>query len=235
MWLYLLIGVMVTSFLVPGSQEDVRAARGSVVTAHVKSVVDGDTIHLEEDIFGSHKVRLLNIDTPEKKFFGHAQEPWGSDATNFLLTLIQPGDKVTIITDEVVTDQYGRLLAHIKKGNLDINKEMLKEGYATMYYIYPNMMYFDDYQQAVTQAIKEKKGIWNPKNPLTEEPFEFRNRIRTGIKGTSKFVADFFTKKYVSPADYEQIPTQNRVFFWTEKEAREAGYVPMDKGSFRAS
>lgn len=228
-WLYLLMGVLVASFLVPRSQKDVQAARGSVFTAHVKSVVDGDTIHLEEDILGSHKVRFLNIDTPETKFFGHAQEPWGSDATKFLLTLIQPGDEITIITDEVEKDQYGRLLAHVMRGKLDINRELLKEGYATMYYIYPNMKYFRSYQAAVIQAMKAKKGIWNPKNPLTEEPFEFRNRIRTGTKGTSKFVGNFNTKEYVSPDDYSQIPTQNRVFFWSKKEAEEAGYTQLGK------
>lgn len=228
-WLLLMMVIMLVGVFTPASQEKASAARVTTYTAHVSKIVDGDTIHLQEDIQGSHKVRLLNIDTPETHFNGHSQEPWGSNATNFLSTLIKPGDEITVITDKVALDQYGRLLAHIKKGTLDINETLLKEGYATMYYIYPNMLYYRTYQSALLSAMKEKKGIWNPENPLLEEPFEFRNRIRTGKKGTDKYVGDFLTKKYVDPIEYEQISTQNRVFFWTEKEAQEAGFTKMEK------
>lgn len=229
-WIGLLIGVMLLNSMLPGSQNEVRASL-KVYTAKVSRIVDGDTISLAKDIQGTHKVRLLNIDTPETHFNGHAQEPWGSDATNFLRTLIKPGDEVTIITDQIVLDHYGRLLAHIKKGALDINRELLKEGYASMYFIYPNMMYYHTYRSALLQAMKSKKGIWNPQNPLLEEPFEFRSRVRTGVKGTDRYVGNFLTKKYVSPAEYEQVATQNRVFFGSEKEAQDAGYTIVDKAT----
>jgi endonuclease YncB( thermonuclease family) len=202
---------------------DVPYFSSAAYTATIDHVVDGDTVHLKENIQGTNKVRLLSIDTPETNFLGKSQEPWGTSAKNYLHELLPPGTRVTIETDVEKTDHYGRLLAHIYKGSLDVNKEMVRQGQAVTYFIWPNMLNFKNFQLAYLEAKQNGRGIWNPSNPLPELPFEFRDRISG--ESQDKYVGDFFTKKYVAPNDYKKISIENRVFFFTESDARSAGYT----------
>jgi endonuclease YncB( thermonuclease family) len=200
-------------------------------TATIDHVVDGDTVHLKEKIRGTNKIRLLSIDTPETNYQGKSQEPWGTSAKNYLHELLPSGTRVTIETDVEAKDQYGRLLAHIYKGSLDVNKEMLRQGQAVTYFIWPNMHNFKDFQLAYLEAKQNSRGIWNPSNPIPELPFEFRDRISG--EAQDKFVGDFYTKQYVEPNDYQKIPIENRVFFFTETDARSAGYTKVGISSDR--
>ncbi|MGM7723880.1 thermonuclease family protein [Metabacillus sp. Hm71] len=191
--------------------------------ATIDRVVDGDTVYLKETIKGTYKVRMLSIDTPETYYQGQAQEPWGTAAKNYLNQLLPAGTSVTIETDVEETDAYGRLLAHVYKGTLDVNKEMVRQGHAVTYYIWPNMLHFTEYQQAYLEAKQNGRGMWNPANPIQELPFEFRDRVSG--QSQDKYVGDFFTNKYVAPNDYKQIPIEKRVFFFTESDALAAGYT----------
>jgi endonuclease YncB( thermonuclease family) len=200
-----------------------HTSSAATYTATIDRVVDGDTVYLKETIQGTNKVRMLSIDTPETNYQGQAQEPWGTAAKNYLNQLLPSGTRVTIETDVEETDAYGRLLAHIHKGSLDINKEMVRQGHAVTYYIWPNMLHFEEYQQAYLEAKQNGRGMWNPSNPIPELPFEFRDRVSG--QSQDKYVGDFFTKKYVVPNDYQQIPIEKRVFFFTESDALSAGYT----------
>jgi endonuclease YncB( thermonuclease family) len=218
--------LLVFSLLFPMVPKDSYAA---TYTSTVDRVVDGDTIYLTQPVLGKTKVRLLSIDAPESYYNGQSQDPWGTDAKNYLTQLLPPGTPVTIETDVEDTDAYGRLLAHVWKGSLDVNKEMLRQGYAVTYYIWPNMKYFEDYQAAYLEAKQNGRGIWNPSNPLQELPFEFRDRVSGSSQ--DKYVGDYYTKKYVDPVDYKQIPIENRVFFFTESDAINAGYTKSNSGT----
>jgi endonuclease YncB( thermonuclease family) len=200
-----------------------HTSSAATYTATIDRVVDGDTVYLKETIQGTNKVRMLSIDTPETNYQGQAQEPWGTTAKNYLNQLLPSGTRVTIETDVEETDAYGRLLAHIHKGSLDINKEMVRQGHAVTYYIWPNMLHFEEYQQAYLEAKQNGRGMWNPSNPIPELPFEFRDRVSG--QSQDKYVGDFFTHKYVLPNNYTQIPIEKRVFFFTESDALSAGYT----------
>ncbi|EIJ78288.1 non specific extracellular endonuclease cleaving RNA and DNA [Bacillus methanolicus PB1] len=205
-----------------------QVSSAATYTATIDRVVDGDTVYLKELIKGTNKVRMLSIDTPETNYNGQAQEPWGTAAKNYLTQLLPSGTKVTIETDTEETDAYGRLLAHIHKGTLDVNKEMVRQGHAVTYYIWPNMLHFEEYQQAYLEAKQNGRGMWNPSNPINELPFEFRDRVSG--QPQDKYVGDFYTKLYVSPADYQQVPIEKRVFFFTESDAQAAGYTKKSSG-----
>jgi endonuclease YncB( thermonuclease family) len=192
-------------------------------TATVDRVVDGDTIYLTQPVLGTTKVRLLGIDTPETNYYGQAQEPWGTNAKNYLNQLLPSGTQITLETDRDTVDAYGRLLAHVKKGTLNVNQEMVRQGHAVTYFIWPNMLHYEEYRSALIEAKNAGRNIWNPQNPLPELPFEFRDRV-SGT-GPDKYVGDYITKKYVDPANYPQIPVENRVFFFTEADAQAAGYT----------
>lgn len=200
-----------------------QKANAATYTATVNYVVDGDTINLTNDVLGTRSVRLLSIDTPETNYNGESQGHHATDASNYLKQLLPSGTKITLETDVTEKDSYGRLLAHVFKGTQDINKEMLLKGHAVTYYIWANMKYFNDYRTAMQQARQAGLGIWNPNDPLTELPFEFRMRVSN--RTPDKYVGHFDTKQYVDPADYPTVPVEHRVFFFTEQDAISAGYT----------
>jgi len=79
----------------------------------VTRVIDGDTFRTTSR---KHSVRLANVDTPEKGTKG------GAKATQRLKNLIQ-GRKVEVNT--VARDAYGRAVAKVKRGGIDVNKAMV--------------------------------------------------------------------------------------------------------------
>ncbi|ASK61493.1 endonuclease [Virgibacillus phasianinus] len=235
--------------LIPTEQADIKLAKeqpeppsaAGVYESTVDHVTDGDTIHLESPVLGGTKVRFLNIDTPET-YTAHNDDPTrdeinqnqkalGEEAKAYMNELLQPGDKVWVKIGEEPTDQYGRLLAEIirKEDGVNINVEMVRQGYAVTYFIAP----FDEevypaYQNAVKEAKSAGLGIWDDENPLLELPFVFR--ANDDQKGFSKYVGNSDTMKYVLPDDYADVPVENRVFFWDEQAARDYGYTYIDDG-----
>ena len=80
----------------------------------VTRVIDGDTFRTSSR---KHSVRLANVDAPEKGTKG------GAKATKQLKSLIQ-GKKVEVNT--VARDTYGRAVAKVKRGRINVNKAMAK-------------------------------------------------------------------------------------------------------------
>ena len=80
----------------------------------VTRVIDGDTFRTSSR---KHSVRLANVDAPEKGRKG------GTKATKQLKSLIQ-GKKVEVNT--VARDTYGRAVAKVKRGRINVNKAMAK-------------------------------------------------------------------------------------------------------------
>jgi endonuclease YncB( thermonuclease family) len=80
----------------------------------VTRVIDGDTFRTSSR---KHSVRLANVNAPEKGRKG------GAKATQQLKSLIQ-GKKVEVNT--VARDTYGRAVAKVKRGRINVNKAMAK-------------------------------------------------------------------------------------------------------------
>jgi micrococcal nuclease len=117
---------------------------------NVTRAIDGDTIVYEiENI--SQSVRMLGINTPEKK------ERLYSEATNFTSQL-KDKEIILIKTNEDI-DQYGRLLRYIEYDNNLVNKEILENGLATLYY-YEYDSYYSVLKQAEQEARDNKIGMW---------------------------------------------------------------------------
>ncbi|WP_349408762.1 5'-nucleotidase C-terminal domain-containing protein [Pseudalkalibacillus sp. SCS-8] len=193
--------------------------------AVVDRVVDGDTVYIQDSVLGTTKIRMLSMDTPETNYNGNTQGAHAEAATEELKRLLPAGTAITLEVGDQPTDSYGRLLAHVKKGELNVNMEMVRLGRAVPYFIYPNMKHFEHYNTAAKEAIENGRGMWNPADPIAELPYEFRFNLRGG---PDKFVGNYFTKEYVSPERWEEIPVEDRVFFFTEQEAMDAGYVKND-------
>ncbi len=99
------------------------ASSDYLLEGRVVGITDGDTLTLLVDR-AQHKIRLAQIDTPERA------QPWGTRARQAL------SDKVfrKVVTVRVSdTDRYGRLIGEIWLGDRDINRELIREGYAWAY------------------------------------------------------------------------------------------------------
>ncbi|MDT8858861.1 thermonuclease family protein [Alkalihalobacillus sp. MEB130] len=201
--------------------------------AVVAHVTDGDTIRLQTPILGATNVRFLNMDTPETYHTVHNdldenQKRHGDLATAHMQTMLSDGDTVILRLGEEPLDAYGRLLAEVyTTDGVNTNLEMVRDGFASTYFIYP----FEDekvaeYAKAAKYARENQLGIYDPVNPLLEMPFVFRARER-GDDGLSRYVGNFKTKQYVAPDHYAMIEPEYRVFF-TREQAEALGYTPFE-------
>jgi len=119
------------------------------VSAIVSSVIDGDTIELKT----GERVRLLGINTPEKG------QPCYEQATNRLKELVV-GKQVMLESDVVDKDQYSRMLRYIFVDDTHVNLIMVREGYAHVYIVQPNVNYEDDLYDAQASAVNEGGCMW---------------------------------------------------------------------------
>ncbi len=136
---------------------------------HVIKVHDGDTVTLM--INGRmRKTRLIGIDAPEMN-----QRPWGRQAKEHMIDILNHSDwTVTMETDVVTTDKYGRTLVYLWTKNKEfINEQMIRDGYAVLFTINPNNKYADRFKMAEQYARGGKIGIWGP-NGLKEKPIAYR-------------------------------------------------------------
>ncbi len=137
----------------------------------VTKVFDGDTLR----IAGGEKVRLLGIDAPEMyesdKLYRDARRTGedirtimalGRKSYQFTRQLAE-GKKVRLEFDVQQRDKYGRLLAHvfISDTQLFLNAEILKQGYAEVMIIPPNVKYADYFQGLYQEARENKRGLWS--------------------------------------------------------------------------
>ncbi len=109
----------------------------------VGRVMDGDTVELDD----GRKIRLLNINTPEK---GRA---FSDEAFDFLKTL--EGNSVELDAEGV--DRYGRTLGRIYSDKY-INLEIVRLGLAHKYLVDEKEL--GDFIKAEEEAIGNGWGIW---------------------------------------------------------------------------
>lgn len=98
-------------------------------TAHVKHVVDGDTLVLSNN---KKRIRLWGVDAPELNEKGGKQ-------SKVALTRLVEGKNIRYI--EIEEDRYGRMVARVFVGNTEINKRLIDEQYADEYCRYSKGFY----------------------------------------------------------------------------------------------
>lgn len=129
-------------------------------------VTDGDSLAVD-----GRKIRLFGIDAPEL-----AQEctrdgagyPCGQAARRALKDIIGKND-ISCTTED--TDKYGRDVAVCFLGDLDINREMVRQGWALAY-----RQYSRAYVAEEDTARRAKRGIWQGD---FDAPEDFRRRKNT--------------------------------------------------------
>ena len=133
--------------------------------AKVIAVMDGDTILVLRENNPPFKVRLANIDAPEK-----AQE-YGLASRRSLIELVLR-QQVEIRTRAV--DSYGRIVAIIFVADRNINQEQVARGMA-----WANTRSRDkDMLVVQAQAQQAKRGLWAQDNPLRPRAWRDLHMVR---------------------------------------------------------
>ena len=119
-------------------------------------MIDGDTIVVEPD----ERIRYIGIDTPE------LGEPFFEQATGLQNKLVL-GSRVRIdACREEPRDDYGRTLAFVRKGNVDIGEQLVRQGLARTLLMGPcGRAVARGYRSLERGAFRAGLGIWSLQNP----------------------------------------------------------------------
>lgn len=117
----------------------------------VSAVIDGDTVKLSS----GESVRLIGINTPES-----GQQCYTEAKSKLTDMVLQK--EIRLEKDVEDKDQYGRLLRYIYVGNLFVNLEMVKSGYAAAYPYGENAKYDSEFSAAQEQAQQNHIGCMWP-------------------------------------------------------------------------
>jgi len=165
--------------------------------ATVVQVIDGDTI--EVSISGMiYRVRYIGIDTPE------TSEPFYLEATTKNAELVS-GKTVRLEKDVSETDKYGRLLRYVYIGDLFVNAELVRSGYAKAVTYEPDTKFQSFFESLEQEAKLAFRGMW-----------------------AKKYVGSKASNKYHFPncSWALKINPENEIWFYSAADAQSHGYEP---------
>ena len=136
----------------------VAPAWADTMSGVVFVVIDGDTVLFKPDAYGAAsraflKIRLANIDAPEK------DQPYGEAATR-ALSALELNQRVEVTT--VAIDAYGRTIAQIQLGAMQVNTELVRRGLAWAS-AYRRNAALKGVQRDAQQAAR---GLWREASPM---------------------------------------------------------------------
>jgi micrococcal nuclease len=185
------------------------------ITATVTKVVDGDTIDV--DINGAaYKLRYIGMDCPELGSAGVSGD-LAKKATDVNRELVG-GKTVQLEKDISETDRYGRLLRYVYSGDLMVNAELVRLGFARSIAYPPDTRYQSLLASLQSEAKAAALGIWDSDGDVPLSNASTKGTY-VGSKKSSKY-------HYPSCAWGWQIAAYNEVWFSSSEDARSKGYVP---------
>ncbi len=145
----------------------VNGMAGEEISGKVKSVIDGNTLEIEDKNNEIQVVYLTGIDCPE------LNQEYGDHAKSFLEKLVLKKKVTFTITGK---DRWGKQLAIVLiNGRVDVRIEILKEGLAWT----AERNSLQELEAVKEVAKKSLKGLWKQNNPTP--PWVYR-RQQTMLK-----------------------------------------------------
>ncbi len=132
------------------------------LTCRVVTVSEGDTFTCLTTDNTRLRVRLAEIDAPERK------QPYGAEAKQALAELVLE-KQVVLQVHEV--DRYRRTLARVYVDNLDVNYVLVEQGAA---WAYTQQLKDEKLNDAQTLARNMGKGLWQLTAEAIVAPWEWR-------------------------------------------------------------
>jgi endonuclease YncB( thermonuclease family) len=119
----------------------------------VSQVIDGDTIYVLLDDGNTYSVRYIGMDTPEE------DRPFSIEAYNANSGLVDQKE-VILVKDVSETDQYDRLLRYVIVGDVFVNLELVRTGFAQAEKYPPDTACADAFSSAEAEARAAFLGMW---------------------------------------------------------------------------
>lgn len=141
-------------------------AEANEIHARVVGITDGDTITVLTEQRRQMRVRLAQIDAPERR------QPFGDRARDMLSQLVFER-RVRIVA--VGTDRNRRVIGRVFVGSLDVNAEMVRRGGGWVF-----RRYSDDPMllRLESEARSARRGIWALPEAQRLPPWEWRSNGR---------------------------------------------------------
>lgn len=114
----------------------------------VTAITDGDTIVGIDANNVQHKIRLAEIDAPERS------QPYGKDAKAALSKMVFGKDVVVNVSKR---ERWGRELGNVLVDGVDVNGSLVRYGFAWTYTAYPHRKILLEYE---AEAKAAKRGLW---------------------------------------------------------------------------
>ncbi len=127
----------------------------------VTRVVDGDTFWADNGTEKGMKIRLIGVDAPESRKTGKKEIGYyGKEAKVYLKNLLH-GKLVKLVSDVDSLDRYGRTLSYVYlEDGTFVNADLVKNGYAMVMTLPPNVRYADVFVKLQREARENRRGLW---------------------------------------------------------------------------
>lgn len=142
-------------------------AKNESYAGFVYWVIDGDTVQIVSEDIEFQTIRLYGIDCPEKdQENGFWAKVFTAKVCLFRRVWINPVER----------DRYNRLVAKVNTSNQDVNRALVKHGYAWVYDRYCQEAYCHRLHEAEEMARLQGRGVWSQQDPVP--PWEWRHGVR---------------------------------------------------------
>ena len=158
-------GLFLISFtLISLSNFSCTTTRNGITQANyvtVTRIVDGDTFWADDGSFRGIKIRLIGVDAPETRNSGSKVTGYFAEQSKEYLTNLISGKRLKLVFDIGKKDQYGRTLAYVYlPDGTFVNEELVKNGYAVVMTVPPNVLFAERFLALEMEARKNYMGLW---------------------------------------------------------------------------
>ena len=166
----------------------------------VKKVYNGNNIKLEDGT----KLKYIGVDSPTKK-----RLPFYKICKEANRQLVNKKE-IAIKLDMLEKNKRGKMLAYVYVGDMFVNAELIKRGFALACNIPPNERYKDKFISLQKEARENKRGLWNFED-ISTEPY---------------YVGSMLRKEFHRPECFHamHLEFEDRLILRTKKEALRMGY-----------
>lgn len=151
--------------------------------------VDGDTIVVAKN-GKEFNIRMIGIDAPESSSLRFWEvECFGKNASDYMQSMFSWAKSVVIEIDpsQGILDKYNRLLWYVYLDGVNVNQQMIRDGYAFEYTYSKAYKYQKQFQAEQKFASADKKWLW------ADNTCKWQRKIVEVKQETQKEVEKIFT------------------------------------------